>query len=70
MFPGSSSVGLDETVADAEGAARWVKAVANSGAQGIKLRGGTREALASVYETRKTLASVPPATMTRMGFTT
>ena len=51
MFPGSSSVGLDETVADAEGAARWVKAVANSGAQGIKLRGGTREALASVYET-------------------
>ena len=55
MFPGSSSVGLDETVADAEGAARWVKAVANSGAQGIKLRGGTREALASVYETAQDL---------------
>ena len=55
MFPGSSGVGLAETVTDANGAARWVKAVASSGAQGIKLRGGTREALASVYKTAQEL---------------
>ena len=42
MFPGSRGVGLAETVTDANGAARWVKAVASSGAQGIKLC--TREA--------------------------
>ena len=43
MFPGSSEV-------TAEGARRWAKAVSRRGADGIKLRGGTREAMAAVYE--------------------
>ncbi|MEE4360598.1 MAG: amidohydrolase family protein [Pseudomonadales bacterium] len=42
MFPGSS-------VTDAEGATRWVQAVRKRGAQGVKLRGGTRAALEAVY---------------------
>lgn len=42
MFPGG-------TVTTAEGATDWVKAVARKGADGVKLRGGTREALQAVY---------------------
>ena len=43
MFPGS-------VVTAADDARAWVKAVSKRGAQGIKLRGGTREALAAVYD--------------------
>ncbi len=41
MFPGGDIV-------DAEGARDWVRAVAKRGAEGVKLRGGTREALTAV----------------------
>jgi len=43
MFPGSSVTRADE-------AKRWVQAVRRTGAKGVKLRGGTREALVAVYE--------------------
>ncbi|MEE4298694.1 MAG: amidohydrolase family protein [Pseudomonadales bacterium] len=43
MFPGS-------TVTSAERAREWVRAVRRRGAKGVKLRGGTREALVAVYE--------------------
>ena len=48
MFPGSEAV-------TAKAARDWVRAVARKGAAGVKLRGGTEEALASVYETAKAL---------------
>ncbi|MFN3237488.1 MAG: amidohydrolase family protein [Pseudomonadales bacterium] len=42
MFPGS-------VLTTSEAARKWVKAVHKRGAKGIKLRGGTREALSAVY---------------------
>ena len=43
MFPGS-------VVTTDKAARAWVRAVGKRGAQGVKVRGGTREALAAVYE--------------------
>ncbi|MDP6377163.1 MAG: amidohydrolase family protein [Pseudomonadales bacterium] len=43
MFPGSE-------ITDAQDAKKWVKAVRKRGARGVKLRGGTYEALMAVYE--------------------
>ena len=48
MFPGQGLGALDIT--SAEGARDWVRAVKRRGAKGIKLRGGTREALAAIYD--------------------
>ena len=48
MFPGS-------LIVDAKGATAWVKGVHKRGAAGVKLRGGTREAIAAVYETAQAL---------------
>ena len=48
MFPGQGLGELDIT--SAEGAREWVRAVKKRGAKGIKLRGGTREALAAIYD--------------------
>ncbi|MEM7020602.1 MAG: amidohydrolase, partial [Pseudomonadota bacterium] len=48
MFPGS-------VITDAENAKAWVKAVQKKGAKGVKLRGGTREAMLAVYEETKAL---------------
>ena len=48
MFPGQGLGALDITLA--EGARDWVRAVKRRGAKGIKLRGGTREALAAIYD--------------------
>lgn len=48
MFPG-------QAVTSAEGARAWVAAVRKGGAAGVKLRGGTLEAQAAVYETAKKL---------------
>lgn len=48
MFPGQGLGELDIT--SAEGAREWVRAVKKRGARGIKLRGGTREALAAIYD--------------------
>ena len=48
MFPGQGLGALDIT--SAEGARDWVRAVKKRGAKGIKLRGGTREALAAIYD--------------------
>ncbi len=48
MFPGS-------VIVDAESAETWVRAVHKRGAAGVKLRGGTREALAAVYRTAQSL---------------
>lgn len=42
LFPGT-------TVVDAESAEKWVRQVRSAGAKGVKLRGGTREALVAVY---------------------
>ena len=42
MFPGTA-------ITDAQAAQKWVKAVQRRGAQGVKLRGGTQEALTAVY---------------------
>ena len=43
MFPGTA-------ITDAESAKKWVQAVRASGAVGVKLRGGTRQAQVAVYE--------------------
>ncbi len=43
MFPGT-------TITRADDAKAWVRAVRKNGAAGVKLRGGTREAMAAVYE--------------------
>ncbi|MEM9741705.1 MAG: amidohydrolase family protein [Pseudomonadota bacterium] len=48
MFPG-------RTLTTAEQARAWVRAVAKRGAQGVKLRGGTRAAQAAVYAETKVL---------------
>ena len=48
MFPGSE-------ITDAEAAEAWVRAVHQRGAAGVKLRGGTREAIRSVYKTAQAL---------------
>jgi len=48
MFPGGQ-------VVNEKLARKWVKSVKNSGAMGVKLRGGTREALVAVYEEAKKL---------------
>ena len=48
MFPGRQIVGD-------EAARKWVRAVKKKGAQGVKLRGGTREALVAVYDEAKKL---------------
>jgi len=48
MFPGSQ-------VVDASEARKWVRAVVKKGALGVKLRGGTREALIAVYDEAKKL---------------
>lgn len=48
MFPGSD-------ITDAKGAQAWVKSVQARGAQGVKLRGGTKEALTAVYEATRAL---------------
>ena len=48
MFPGSAIV-------DAKSAEQWVKGVHKRGAAGVKLRGGTREALVAVYATAQAL---------------
>ncbi len=49
MFPGNAST-TTAVVTDADTARDWVKAVAAKGAKGVKLRGGTKEALAAVYD--------------------
>ena len=43
MFPGT-------TITRADDAKTWVRAVRKNGAAGVKLRGGTREAMVAVYE--------------------
>ncbi len=43
MFPGGQ-------ITDSEGAKNWVRAVKKNGALGVKLRGGTREAMQAGYE--------------------
>ena len=48
MFPGQGQGELDIT--SGEGARAWVRGVKQRGAKGIKLRGGTREALSAVYD--------------------
>ncbi|MEM1433906.1 MAG: amidohydrolase family protein [Pseudomonadota bacterium] len=48
MFPG-------QTVTSPEGARDWVSAVQKRGARGVKLRGGTREAQAAVYQATERL---------------
>ncbi|MBT3425959.1 MAG: amidohydrolase family protein [Gammaproteobacteria bacterium] len=48
MFPGSQIVGD-------KAARKWVRAVKKNGAQGVKLRGGTRQALVAVYDEAKKL---------------
>lgn len=50
LFPGSSSAGGTAAITDADAARAWVRAVRNKGAEGVKLRGGTREALRAVYD--------------------
>ena len=48
MFPGAQIVGD-------KAARKWVRAVKKNGAVGVKLRGGTREALVAVYDEAKKL---------------
>lgn len=48
MFPGSDSAGVGGIV-DEVSARAWVAAVQAKGAKGVKLRGGTYEALSAVY---------------------
>ncbi len=43
MFPGGQ-------ITDSDGAKSWVRAVKKNGALGVKLRGGTKEAMQAVYE--------------------
>jgi len=48
MFPGNSAT-------DAASAIKWVRAVHKKGADGVKLRGGTREAMNAVFKETKRL---------------
>ena len=48
LFPGT-------LITDAKGAGEWVAAVRKRGAKGVKLRGGTKEALTAVYAKAKDL---------------
>lgn len=48
MFPGADS-SVSAAITSAEEARAWVRAVRKRGAAGIKVRGGTEEALAAVY---------------------
>ena len=48
MFPGTAVAEFE--VSSDEGAREWVRAVKKRGAKGVKLRGGTAEALAAVYD--------------------
>jgi len=49
MFPGNDGAGVGGIV-DEQRARAWVNAVQAKGAKGIKLRGGTYEALSAVYD--------------------
>ncbi len=49
MFPGSS-------VTSEKDARQWVRAVHKKGAKGVKVRGGTKEALSAVYEEAQQLS--------------
>ena len=55
MFPGSTGTGVDSAITDEADARSWVRTVAKKGAKGVKLRGGTREALSAVYDESKRL---------------
>ena len=48
MFPGTAVAQFE--ISSEEGARAWVRAVKKRGARGVKLRGGTAEALAAVYD--------------------
>jgi hypothetical protein len=48
MFPGTAVAQFE--ISSEEGARAWVRAVKKRGAKGVKLRGGTAEALAAVYD--------------------
>ena len=48
MFPGTQ-------ITSALGASKWVRKVAAAGAEGIKLRGGTKAAVSAVYESAQKL---------------
>ncbi len=48
MFPGTAVAEFE--VSSDEAARKWVRAVKKRGAKGVKLRGGTVEALAAVYD--------------------
>ncbi len=50
MFPGAAGTGIDDVVTADQPAREWVRAVKKKGAKGVKLRGGTREALSAVYD--------------------
>jgi hypothetical protein len=50
MFPGASGTGIGGVVTADQPAREWVRAVKRKGAKGVKVRGGTREALAAVYD--------------------
>ena len=50
MFPGASGTGIGVVVTEDQPAREWVRAVKKKGAKGVKLRGGTREALSAVYD--------------------
>ena len=50
MFPGASGTGIGGVITEDEPARNWVRAVKKKGAMGVKVRGGTREALAAVYD--------------------
>ncbi len=54
MFPGNDGVGMSGIV-DEKAARAWVRAVQAKGAQGVKLRGGTFEALSAVYDETQNL---------------
>ncbi|MDB2433059.1 amidohydrolase family protein [Luminiphilus sp.] len=53
MFPGTSLAQFE--ISDEQGARDWVRAVKARGAKGVKLRGGTEEALAAVYDEAQAL---------------
>ena len=48
IFPGAATDRLE--ISSDEGARAWVRAVKKRGAKGVKLRGGTKEALTAVYD--------------------
>ena len=48
MFPGTAVAQFE--ISSEAGAREWVRAVKKRGAKGVKLRGGTAEALAAVYD--------------------